>query len=148
MKHLKYALVATLMALSIGDLRAEGAEPSYQAPTQNPHQVWRHHIDAWNERDLDEILLDYSREAVVLRNVDLHRGDREIARLFSQLFWFFDKASYHKVSSAFIPEPEKVIYITWEAVVDGVHYNGTDTFVVEHGKIVYQTITSFPPLPF
>lgn len=106
-------------------------------------EKWKRHIDAWNARDLDMILSDYSEVSVVIVNNKIHRGVNEIRALFAKLFDAFDRAKEHEIAPAVIQG--RVIYITWRAIIDGRgELLGTDTFVVDEDQISYQTITSYP----
>jgi len=108
-------------------------------------EVWQHHIDTWNARDVEGIVADYTEESVVIMVNKVYRGKKEIRELFVRLFDTFDGAEDHEIDPAFIIG--KVVYITWRAKIEGIAIPlGTDTFVIEDGKILYQTITSNPIL--
>jgi ketosteroid isomerase-like protein len=118
-------------------------QPLFAAKTTQ--QVWDHHIKAWSDRDVDAIVSDYGNESVVVMNSMVYRGPKEIRALFGNLFKVFDRASEHEIDPAIVTG--KLVYITWRAKIDEVSYPmGTDTFLIDDGKIEYQTITSNPKL--
>jgi len=107
--------------------------------------IWEHHIQAWSARDLEGIVADYSDESVVLASNKFYRGQKEIRELFTKLFRIFDGANDHVVDPAILTS--RLVYITWRARINNTPIPlGADTFVIEDGKIVYQTITSHPSI--
>jgi hypothetical protein len=104
-------------------------------------EVWNHHIDAWTQRNLDEIVADYDDQSVIVLNDKVFRGKAEIRGLFEDLLVAFDRATFHEIDPAIIEG--NLVYIVWRTTIDGVdHPLGTDTFVIESGVIRYQTITA------
>ena len=133
-------MVKTKVLLMIGLLFANLGLAAEQE-TLTTQQVWDHHITAWNDRDVDAIVADYTDDSVVIILDKQYRGKSEIKGLFLDLFKLFDRAEEHEIDEAVVLG--KLVYITWRTKVDGVSYPlGTDTFVIEDGKITYQTITS------
>ena len=111
--------------------------------TDTTQEIWTHHINAWNARDLDGIVSDYTEGAAVVMNNKVYRGTSEIRLLFNHLFKAFDQAKEHHIDPAVVTG--KIVYITWNAKMGGVRYTvGTDTFVIDGGRIEYQTIFSNP----
>ena len=103
-------------------------------------EVWDHHIAAWEARDLDAIASDYSETSVLVINNQVYVGPEQIKPVFARLFEIFDAGTNA------VDEPlliDRLVYITWHFQPEGapVHH-GTDSFVIENGKIVYQTIAS------
>jgi len=112
---------------------------------QSTQEVWQHHINAWQARDLEGIVADYTPDAYVILNNDVYQGKAAIKGLFAKLFSTFDRATQHEIDPALVLG--KLVYITWRAEIDQRAIPmGTDTFVIENGKITYQTITSNPKL--
>ena len=129
---MKQALLALMLTLS-------------GAASAGTQEVWQHHIDAWTARDADEIVADYTDDSVVVLVDRVYRGKAEIRGLFVKLFETFDKAEKHEIDPALVVG--KIVYLTWRATIEGIEYPlGTDTFVIEEGKILYQTITTSPSL--
>ena len=101
---------------------------------------WNHHIKAWEARSIEQIVSDYSDESVLVLNNRIFKGREEIAHVFSQLFRIFDNG-VNRIDTPVVLD--RFVYITWHFTPTGggEHY-GTDTFVIENGKIVLQTIAS------
>jgi ketosteroid isomerase-like protein len=131
--------------------RLSGAERGITYPVHTSteqasvRQIWEHHIAAWNARDLDRIMVDYDEQSVVIRNNYIFRGRAEIRQLFEHLFATFDQARSGSVDRVIIEH--QVVYIRWKVSLPELHAagqssSGTDTFVIDGGKIRVQTITS------
>lgn len=102
--------------------------------------VWSHHIRAWESRDLDGIVSDYSDDSILILNNQVFRGPTAIRKVFAQLFSIFDHGSNRIDTPVLI---ERIVYITWHFTPTGdSEFYGTDTFVIENGKIAVQTIAS------
>ncbi|MFB6160020.1 MAG: nuclear transport factor 2 family protein [Haloferacaceae archaeon] len=101
--------------------------------------VLEHHLDAFGEQDLEEVMADYVEESVVVTNMGTYRGLDEIEGLFEDLFADFGQAG----SEIAVDQREiegDVAYIVWHGETpDNVYAFATDTFVVEDGAIVTQT---------
>jgi len=134
---MKQKLMTGLVALASAGAFAADVSPRLRE-TQD---AWQRHIDAWTQRDVPAILADYSNDALILVNGRRFEGKEAIGRLFRNFFAVFDRAQRHVIDPATVEEG--MIYISWNALIEGKeHPFGTDTFVVEDGKIRYQTVTS------
>ena len=108
--------------------------------TEETKKIWKHHIDAWNARDLDEIMKDYSEESILIGNSKVYRGTEAIRGVFASLYEIFDNGSNLIDPEVIVKE---VIYITWNFTPkDDDSYFGTDSFVIENGIVIYQTVAS------
>lgn len=128
----KSALLGLVAATLLG-APAHAAAPSTQS-------VWRHHIQAWEARDVEAILSDYTEDSVLILNNQVFRGKAAIARVFTQLFQIFGPGQ----NTVDAPTVEgRTVYITWHYTPpnEGTFF-GSDSFVVEKGKIQIQTIAS------
>jgi len=73
-------------------------------------------------------------------NNQIFSGNEQIATVFSGLFQIFDGGSNHIETPIVL---DRFVYITWNFTPQGkAEFFGTDTFVIESGKIVLQTIAS------
>ncbi|ATB43215.1 hypothetical protein CYFUS_008695 [Cystobacter fuscus] len=126
------ALFSILATLTFG-VPARAATPSTQ-------DVWQHHIKAWEANDVAAITSDYTDSSVLILNNQVIRGKAGIARAFSQLFQIFSTGQNN------LDQPiinGRVIYLTWRYTPKNENtFFGSDTFVVENGKIQFQTIAS------
>jgi ketosteroid isomerase-like protein len=125
----KWALVLLFSLSFLGDTSA-----------QTTAEVWKHHIDAWQTKSLDAIVSDYTENSVVVLNNQSFKGINAIRKVFSQLFTIFENGKN------IIDTPvlfDRFVYITWHLSLKGEDEQfGTDTFVIENGKIIVQTIGS------
>jgi ketosteroid isomerase-like protein len=103
--------------------------------------VLENHLKCFGEGDLKGILSDYAPGAVMFTSDGPLRGVDAIRPLFQALI-----AEFGKPGAAFRMEQQSVegdyAYILWTAeTADNVYEVGTDTFVVQNGKIVAQSYT-------
>ncbi len=111
-----------------------------QAFSQSTQDVWQHHIKAFEDRDLDGITADYTNDSVLILNGKTFQGIGSIKKAFSQLFRIFDQGN-NKIDPTVISG--RIVYITWHFTLNGQdEFFGSDSFVIEHGKIAVQTIAS------
>jgi len=103
--------------------------------------IINHHLQAFSESDLNGVLSDYAPSVVFFTpNGRLH-GPEAIRPLFQALI-----AEFRKPGATFNMKEQFVdgnyAYILWTAeTADNVYELGTDTFVVQDGKIVAQSFT-------
>jgi hypothetical protein len=102
--------------------------------------VWKHHISAWEARNLDEIVSDYDEKSILILNGEIFKGPAQIRSVFTSLFKIFDQGT-NKISPPTIIE--NIVYIQWSFTPQGSQeFDGTDTFIIENDKIKIQTIAS------
>jgi hypothetical protein len=131
MKILKLILVGSFFVVSNGN--AAKAPPSTS-------EVWQHHIEAWSQRDLAQIASDYDQDSLLILNGKVFQGEAQIKIVFQKLFQIFDGGE-NQIDPVIIKD--RIVFITWHFKPRGhqVQY-GTDTFVIENGKIKVQMIAS------
>lgn len=99
------------------------------------------HNAAFAAGDIEALLADYSEDAVFIGPMGVLRGHSEIRDFFGAVIAEFAKpgASFTVNQTAFT---DNVAYFAWQAeTADNVYEVGGDTFVIEEGKIVTQTLT-------
>jgi hypothetical protein len=101
-------------------------------------EVLDRHLRSFGEHDLNGILSDYAPDAVFFTPEGPLKGDR--IKLFFQVLL----AEFGKPGAAFSLKHQSVEgdygYILWTAeTADNVYGLGTDTFIVQDGKIVVQS---------
>jgi len=99
------------------------------------------HLKCFGEGDLRGILSDYAPGAVLFTTDGPLRGADAIRPLFQAMI-----AEFAKPGAAFRMQQQAVegdyAYILWTAeTADNTYEVGTDTFVVQNGKIVAQSFT-------
>ena len=101
--------------------------------------VFEHHVDAFGELDLEETMVDYTDESVVVTNAGTFRGLDEIEELFTGLFAEFSQAGTSLTVDEMTVEGE-FGYLLWHAETpDNVYKFCTDTFHVPEDTIEFQT---------
>ncbi len=129
-KTIKYLGQAVLLTMIYGQ----------SAFASSTTEVWNHHIQAWESRSVEAIVSDYSDDSVLVLNNQVFKGRDQIAQVFTQLFVIFDDG-INRIDTPVLFD--RFVYITWNYTPTGNReFFGTDTFVIENGKIVLQTIAS------
>jgi hypothetical protein len=101
-----------------------------------------HHLKCFGEGDLQGILSDYAPDAVLFTAAGPLRGVDAIKPLFQAMIAEFGKPGATFTMKQQFMESEYA-YILWTAeTADNVYELGTDTFVVQDGKIVVQSFAS------
>lgn len=113
-------------------------------------EVWQHHLDAWGKQSVKDIVKDYDDKSTLILNNQIFKGEEAIGHVFTQLFKIFNQGT-SRIDTPVIQD--RFVYLIWYLTPKGQsEFLGTDTFVVEDGKISLQTITSpifkiYPVLP-
>jgi ketosteroid isomerase-like protein len=99
-------------------------------------------LKCFGEGDLEGILSDYAPDAVLFTSAGPLKGEGDIRPLSQAMI-----AEFAKPGAAFDLKQQFVeadyAYILWTAeTADNVYELGTDTFVVQDGKIVAQSFAS------
>ena len=104
--------------------------------------VVEHHLTAVGERDVAEILKDYTDESVMISHMGTFRGLEEIERAVTGIMEEFSQADTEIVQDELIVEGD-VGYFVWHAETpDNVYEFGTDTYIVRDGVIESQTFAA------
>lgn len=101
--------------------------------------VLDHHLDAFADQDLEEIMRDYGDDSVVVTNQGVFRGPDEIEELFTELFAeFSQEAATIEVNDTVVED--EFAYLLWEAETpDNVYEFCTDTFYIPIETIEFQS---------
>ena len=98
-----------------------------------------HHLEAFVSQDLDEVMVDYTDDSVVVTNMGVFRGLDEIEGLFANLFDEFSQDGTTLDVDDTVVEGE-FAYLLWHAETpDNVYEFCTDTFYVPGETIEFQT---------
>jgi hypothetical protein len=109
------------------------------ATTRTPEEVFAHHGSTLGAGDLEGILEDYSDDAILIVQSQVHRGKEGARQVFTQLLADVPDAEWD-LSTVFADD---VLYLEWSAVARGVARrvdDGIDTFVFRDGQIRVQTV--------
>lgn len=105
----------------------------------NTSDVLDHHLDAFANQELEEIMIDYSNDSVVVTNMGVFRGLDEIEELFADLFDEFAQEGTTIEVEDTIVESE-FAYLLWNAETPDNNYEFcTDTFHIPDKTIDFQT---------
>ncbi len=104
--------------------------------------VLNHHLGAFAQ-GLEELLVDYNEQSVLITPDQTLHGLRQISKFFEDFlnnatseFWQAFALKAHKVE-------DEIAYITWQA--PPFVTLATDTLLIRNGQIVIQTFTPFAP---
>lgn len=105
----------------------------------NVEQILIHHLTAFGNNDLDEILIDYTNESVIVTPNGSVKGLTEIREFFIDFFTVIPTGSSFAMKQKTIIG--NVAYILWASESSSTKISlGTDTFVFDGNKIQYHTV--------
>ncbi|MCU9849796.1 nuclear transport factor 2 family protein [Defluviimonas sp. WL0024] len=118
------------------------AGPVWADDAAMTEEVVHRHLAAFGAGDMDAMLADFTDTSVMIANGTVMTGPEEMRPAFEAFF-----AEFGKPDVVFEMTGEvyngRIGYITWHAdTPDNTYETGTDTFLVEDGKIVAQTFTA------
>jgi hypothetical protein len=102
-------------------------------------EILNHHLSAFLQADVHEILKDYTEESELLTPDGPMKGLDAISSFFEEAFKLVPK------ESSLVPKQmivrDNVGYVAWSGETPTVQIPlGTDTFVIENDKILYHTL--------
>jgi ketosteroid isomerase-like protein len=105
------------------------------------NDVLMHHLTAFGNNNLAEIMLDYTEDSEVLTVTGSIKGLSAIADFFSGLFISIPTSSAFEMKQLTVTE--NVAHIIWasESAVAAIPF-GTDTFILENDKIRFHTVSA------
>src|SRR3954447_14149286 len=104
--------------------------------------VVRNHLMAFvEEKPVDVIVSDYADDAVFCTEAKIYRGRQEIHDFFEGFIASLPAQAVNRFTLRSLWADRNIAYITWRVGNDIPL--GTDTFVVENGKIVSQTFAMY-----
>jgi hypothetical protein len=108
------------------------------AATRSPQEVFSHHAQALGAEDLDEILADYSDDAVFITPAGVQRGKDGIRQAFTKLLGEVPQATWDLKTTIY---EDDILFLEWGAEGGGNRIeDGIDTFVFRDGLIRVQTV--------
>ena len=103
--------------------------------------VLDHHLSAFRQADPGELMKDYTEASEILTPQGPLKGLAAIRDFYEGIFNIFPKGSALEVSREIVRD--KIAYIAWSGESTFVTMPlGTDTFMMEDDKIVYQTLAA------
>src|ERR1035441_1803840 len=114
---------------------------------RTPAQVVAHHWAAFGNHDVEAVLSDYSDDAIFIAPKQTVQGKEALRRMFETFLGGGNGAANSKAPTAVYE-----VKVTADGDVGYEHWvsnpgkpssmEGTDAFVVRHGKIVFHTVVS------
>ncbi|MFC6785480.1 nuclear transport factor 2 family protein [Halobaculum halobium] len=113
------------------------------SPSAATESVLDHHLDAFANQNMEEVLADYDDDSVVVTNTSgTFRGLDEIRSLFEGLFAEFEQEGVDFHLDEQVVEDD-IAYIVWHAETpDNTYEFATDTFHVRDETIETQTLAA------
>ena len=110
--------------------------------TRTPQEVFAHHGKALAAGDLDELVVDYGDDSVLITLAGVSRGKDGIRGAFAKLLDDLPNAAWDLKTQIFDGD---VLFLEWAAdsAVNRVD-DGVDTFVFRDGSIWAQTVRYTP----
>jgi len=110
--------------------------------SRTPQEVFAHHGQALAAGDLDEIVVDYADDSVVITPAGVARGKDGIRKVFVKLLDDLPNAAWDLKNQIFDGD---LLFLEWAAdsAVNRVD-DGVDTFVFRDGMIWAQTVRYTP----
>lgn len=115
------------------------SSPSVNISQEKTQEVLEHHWIAFKENDLEAVMADYSEESMLITPDATYKGLDAIRENFERAFTAFPKEQSTLQLNKTVVEKD-VGYILWQASTPTFELTyGTDTFIIQDGKIVRQT---------
>jgi ketosteroid isomerase-like protein len=106
--------------------------------TRTPEEIFQHHGQALGAGDLDEIVADYSDDAVFISPAGVKRGKDGIREAFTALLADVPNAAWDLKTLIFDGD---ALFLEWAADADATRVDdGLDTFIFRDGQIRLQTV--------
>ena len=106
--------------------------------TRTPEEIFQHHVQALGAGDLDEIVADYSDDAVFITPAGVLRGKDGIREAFTKLLADVPNAAWELPTMIYEGD---VLFLEWTATAATTKVeDGIDTFIFSDGLIRLQTV--------
>ncbi len=107
--------------------------------SEQTQKVLEHHLTAFGENNLSSILADYSEESILVSPDSTYKGLQQIEAFFASILPSFPSEETTSEIDRMVIDNE-LAYVVWHAKSPTVEVPfGTDTFIIEDGKIKLQT---------
>ena len=105
--------------------------------TRTPEEVFAHHGQALGAENLEEIVADYTEDAILIVNKAVFRGKDGARAVFTALLSDLPSAAW-QLDTVFADD---VLYLGWKATGGGrKSEDAIDTFIFKDGLIAVQTV--------
>jgi ketosteroid isomerase-like protein len=108
------------------------------AATRSPQEVFNHHAQALGAEGLEEIVADYSDDAILITPADVLRGKDGIRQAFTKLLGEIPQATWDLKTTTY---EDDILFLEGDAEGGGNRIqDAVDTFVFRDGLIRVQTV--------
>lgn len=115
-----------------------------KASSATTEAVVRNHLQTFLDRKgVAALLEDYDQDARLYSEAEIYDGRNEIGRFFAGFLGGLPDGTIERFALRSLRVNGSLAHITWSAG-EAIPF-GTDTFVVESGKIVSQTVAMYAP---
>ena len=122
-----------------GCTTANKPTPSASISEEKTREVLQHHLDAFLANDLEATMADYTEESILMTPDSTFTGLDQIRGNFMGAFAVLPKDSTTLTIRMSVVSQD-MAYIIWEAKAPKLSISfGTDTFIIQDGKIIRQT---------
>lgn len=104
--------------------------------------VLKHHLSAFGNNNLDEIMIDYTEESTVLTDKGALNGLDKIQQFFEEMFGLIPTGSHFEMKQLTISATAAHIIWASKSAAADIPF-GTDTFIIENGKIKIHTVSAY-----
>lgn len=104
--------------------------------------VLTHHLTAFGNNDLDEIMSDYTEQSIVLTEQGIVKGLESIRQAFEELFRLIPTGSEFAMNQLTISGNAAHIIWSSKSAIAEIPF-GSDTFIIENGQINVHTLATF-----
>ena len=112
----------------------------------NTEEVLKHHLTAFGNNDIDGIMLDYTAQSVILCDKGEVKGLANIREFLVELFGLIPAGCQFEMKHLIITN--RAAQIIWSSKSSAADISfGTDTFIIEHGKIMIHTVATIISKP-
>jgi ketosteroid isomerase-like protein len=109
----------------------------------NTEEILNHHINCFRQGDLVGLLSDYSETSILEVPTAQLCGLEKLRNVFTIMFEEFGKGEM-KFEILRTSISGNYAYIFWTAQTkDNNYHAGSDTFIIQNSKIVFQTFTAY-----
>ena len=106
--------------------------------------VLNHHLAGFSSGDVDIVMEDYTDDSIVILPETTLTDLASIRAFFAELFSGLFKLGTYEFTMDRMEISGNIAYIIWHSANEGVDVKlGTDTFLIQDGKIAVQTFAAF-----
>ncbi|MES2795714.1 MAG: nuclear transport factor 2 family protein [Bacteroidota bacterium] len=105
-------------------------------------EVLMHHLTAFGDNNLDEIMLDYTKQSIILCDKGAVKGLDKIRYFFEEMFELIPTGSHFEMKQLTICDNSAHIIWASKSATADIPF-GTDTFNIDNDKIIVHTVSAF-----